>query len=219
MRPALRPAFLKIQYRVYLRQAAVHRRNTRIVGTAAYHPQAVRVDGSWDRSRCVSSARRWGVFRPLHLGRNPERRTATDMSETRNFCRADRLRLATLFQSTEETRYYLNGDKKRWMTACVWWQWMGTGAVFRDEAAFTCASASSRSRKARARIAIKSAEGPRVRMVRHHRPARRHRPSGGAGCGRQRGMASMEEIRPPSGHDHPAVVWAGAVELIDGNVS
>ena len=115
----------------------------------------------------------------------------------RNFCRADRLRLATLFQSIEETRYYLNGVYIEAMDDGVRLRAMDGHrlAVFRDEAAFTCAPCIVALQKPRA--AIKSVKAPRVPwfgIIGQHDGIGRHEARVVDGS---EGMASMEEIRPP----------------------
>ena len=140
------------------------------------------------------------------------------MSEIGTFCRADRLRLATLFQSTEETRYYLNGVYIEAMDDGV--RLVATDghrmAVFRDEAAFTCAPCIVALPKA-ARAAIKSVKAREFAwfgIIGQHDGIGRHEARVVDGS---EGMASMEEIQAAMlDMTNPAVVWAGAVELIDG---
>ena len=140
------------------------------------------------------------------------------MSEIGTFCRADRLRLATLFQSSDETRYYLNGVYIEAMDDGVRLVAMDGHrlAVFRDEAAFTCAPCIVALPKA-ARAAIKSVKAREFTwfgIIGQHDGIGRHEARVVDGS---EGMASMEEIQAAMlDMTNPAVVWAGAVELIDG---
>lgn len=134
------------------------------------------------------------------------------------FCRADRLRLATLFESTEETRYYLNG---------VYIEALDEGArliatdghrlvAFRDEAAFTCAPCIVALPKA-ARAAIKSVKAKQFvwfGILGQHDGTGRHE---ARVVDATDGFSSMEEIQAAMlDMTHPCVAWAGAVNLIDG---
>jgi DNA polymerase-3 subunit beta len=140
------------------------------------------------------------------------------MHEIGTFCRADRLRLATLFQATEDTRYYLNGVYIDPMEEGV--RLVATDghrlAVFRDEAAFTCAPCIVSLPKA-ARTAIKSVKGREFvwfGIIGQHDGTGRHEARIVDGT---EGMDSMKEIQAAMlDMTNPAVIWAGAVELIDG---
>ena len=89
-------------------------------------------------------------------------------------------------------------------------------AVFRDEAAFTCAPCIVALPKA-ARAAIKSVKAREFTwfsIIGQHDGIGRHEARVVDGS---EGMASMEEIQAAMlDMTNPAVVWAGAVELIDG---
>ena len=135
------------------------------------------------------------------------------------FCRADRLRLAALFQSTEKECYYLNG---------VSIQTSGNGVrlcatdghrlvMFRDEAGFTCAPCIVSVPKV-ARQIIKAAK-PRdsvwFAIMGQHGGTGRHEArlfhAGEAELGELGDVReSMEDMT------RRGILWAGPIELIDG---
>jgi len=135
------------------------------------------------------------------------------------FCRADKLRLAALFQSTEETRYYLNGvfihatDKGICLVATDGHRL----AVFRDEAGFTSANCIAQLPK-EAFAAIKKSKNKQFLwfgIIGSHagigrREARVFDTVLGQCDGAEEAQDAMLDVA------HPGVIWAGAVDMIDG---
>lgn len=140
------------------------------------------------------------------------------MTTIGTFCRADRLRLATLFQSTEADRLYLNG---------VSIQPLPNGgvrlvatdghrmAIFHDAAGYTCAPCIvDLPKPARDAIkAIKQREFVWFGIVGQHAASGRYE----ARIVDGERLASMEDIQAAMlDITRRDVIWAGAVDLIDG---
>jgi hypothetical protein len=134
------------------------------------------------------------------------------------FVRADKLRLASLFQSTEETRYYLNGVfiHAAEEGVCLAATNGSTLGVFQDIAGFTFASVIVALPK-EAKAAIKSRKEPEFcwfGVIGGHQGAGRREArvydTVLGGCTPDEAQVALLDAT-----DH-GVIWSGAVDLIDG---